>query len=56
MKYRVTRKFIDGLFKGMTFTGNTNVEFVLGKTYTEVLTGYHYQIISIYIYAEEAEK
>lgn len=56
MKYRVTRKFLDGILSGKTFTEDTNVEFTLGKTYTETLTGNHYQVIGIYVYAEEAEK
>ena len=52
MKYRVTRKFLDGILKGLTYTEDTDIEFILGKIYEECLTGNHYQIISIYIYAE----
>jgi hypothetical protein len=52
MKYRVTRKFLDGILQGLTFTEDTDQEFILGKVYQECLTGNHYEIISIYIYAE----
>lgn len=53
MKYRVTRRFLDGILQGLTFTGDTNQEFMLGKTYTEAITGNHYEIIGIYVYDEE---
>ena len=52
MKYRVTRKFLDGILKGLTFTEDTDLEYILGKIYTEALTNNRYQIISIYVYAE----
>ena len=52
MKYRVTRKFLDGILQGLTFTEDTEQAFILGKTYKESLTGNRYEIISIYVYTE----
>ncbi len=52
MKYRVTRKFLDGMLQGLTFTEDTEQEFILGKTYKEALTGNHYEIISISVCTE----
>lgn len=44
-KYRITKRFIDGILKGLTVTENTNVSFQLGKIYGE------YEVIGIYYYA-----
>jgi len=52
MKYRVMKKFLDGILEGMTTKEDTNVDYTLGKTYTEAITGNHYEIIGIYVYAE----
>jgi len=32
-KYQVTKKFISGLLKGLTYTETTGVKFFLGKRY-----------------------
>ena len=46
-QYRVTRKFLDGILKGLTYTEITDIPFVLGKTYEECITGNHYIITEV---------
>ena len=46
-KYKVTKKFLDGIFQGLTLTEETDVYFILGKIYEESLTGTHYKVISV---------
>ncbi len=43
----IKRKFLDGMLKGLIYTGQTMVNFKLNEIYTDSLTGDKYQIIEI---------
>jgi len=44
--YEVTKKFTNGILKGMTHTEKTNVPYVINRTYRAVY-GSDYKVIKI---------
>jgi len=46
MKYEVTKKFIGGILKGLTYTSITSVKFEVGFTCKDSIGGSPYKIIS----------
>jgi len=45
--YRVTRLFVSGLLKGLTYTETTSVKFVVGKRYKGLLGTSDFKIVSV---------
>ncbi len=47
MKYKVTRLFIGGILKGLTYTETTSVKFTVGFVCRKPIGGSPYKIIAV---------